>query len=158
MVEDFKHSFPGLQRTKRIILGYLLIGFQVRMGLQLEHHHLKMGHNAQCLYNFVFNHIDFMLFSNLIVISQVLLLVLRIFLFSEAYMLQYIQTQSESSRFSNFENMALNLISTCGKEQNSAAVQEVSNIALFFFLSPSFHHHHHHHNPQIIIIILKSSS
>ena len=60
MVEDFKHSFPGLQRTKRIILGYLLIGFQVRMGLQLEHHHLKMGHNAQCLYNFVFNHIDFM--------------------------------------------------------------------------------------------------
>ena len=68
-------------------------------------------------------------------------------------MLQYIQTQSESSRFSNFENIALNLISTCGKEQNSAAVQEVSNIALFFFLSPSYHHHHHHHNPQIIIII-----
>ena len=49
------------------------------MGLQLEHHHLKMGQNAQCLYNFVFNHIDFMLFSNLIVISLDLLLVLRIF-------------------------------------------------------------------------------
>ena len=72
-------------------------------------------------------------------------------------MLQYIQAQSESSRFSNFENIAFDLISTCGKEQNSAAVQEVSSIALFFFLSYSFHHHHHHHNPQIIIIILSPS-
>ena len=44
------------------------------------------------------------------------------------------------SRFSNFEDVALNLLSTCGKEQNSAAIQEVSSIALFFLIiliSPS---------------------